>query len=438
MTVTSADLSEGSMADSMLRLQGTGYVPGVAHGTLQRGTGRPGSIALIGPSDVVGPLGDPAGLIVVDGAPLSHRMIGLVARGLPTVLISTAQATRLLPGSPLWLDGATGLITDGEPGPAERSPPPPPESGRAVRLADGTKVRLMASVRGTAGVQKAVGCGAASIGLVRSEFLGADRSRPPDRAYFRQAFQELDEAAGRLKLTIRLIDLAADKPPSWLTDATELLRPLGMQGVRLYRLDPVRRVLDAQLGALAEWAERRPVEVLIPFLGSLQELTHWTRLVRDALPDSTPVGAMLETPAAVLDIRNWSAITDFVAIGCNDLMQCLFGADRDEPRVRDCLDPYAPVLYRLLNDVAAAAPRRVESVRLCGVLPRLAGVLPLLVGVGLRQFSVDPVWIPYLARDLAVGTLPDAEALAGRVMACRHSDEVRAMLGLPQRPAGTV
>jgi phosphoenolpyruvate-protein kinase (PTS system EI component) len=270
-----------------------------------------------------------------------------------------------------------------------------------------------------------------AIGLVRSEFIGSDRSQPPDVAFFRQAFKALDESAGTLTLTIRLIDLASDKPPGWLAGARDLLRPLGMQGARLYRHKPIRRVLDAQLAAIAGLAERRAAEVLIPYLDSLPELTHWTRLVRDALPEGVPVGAMLETPAAVLDIRNCSAMTDFVAIGCNDLMQCLFGADRDEPRVRDSLAPYAPVLYRLLGDAAADVPERRESVRLCGVLPRLAGVLPLLVGIGFRGFSLDPVWIPYLARDLSALTLRDVADLARRVTACRHSHEVRTLLGLP-------
>ena len=95
MTDRSAHSSASSMADSILRLQGTGYVPGVARGVLRRGIGHANSIGLITAMDVDGPLEGPVALIVVDGAPLSHRMIGLAALGLPTVLISAAQASRL-------------------------------------------------------------------------------------------------------------------------------------------------------------------------------------------------------------------------------------------------------------------------------------------------------------------------------------------------------
>ena len=119
---------------------------------------------------------------------------------------------------------------------------------------------------------------------------------------------------------------------------------------------------------------RRAVEVLIPYLGRLPELTYWARLVRDALPIGVPVGAMLQTPAAVLDIGSWLAMTDVIAIGCNDLMPCLFGADRDEPRVCDSLDPCAPVPYRLLGNPATDVAEHRASVRLCGVLPRPGSV----------------------------------------------------------------
>jgi phosphoenolpyruvate-protein kinase (PTS system EI component) len=110
-------------------------------------------------------------------------------------------------------------------------------------------------------------------------------------------------------------------------------------------------------------------------------------------------------------------------------MQCLFGADRDEPALRGCLDPYAPVLYRLLGHAADQTGVNLDRVRLCGVLPRLAGVLPVLVGLGYRRFSVDSAWIPYLAEGLRALTLADARDLAMQVRACSESREVRELLG---------
>ncbi len=107
---------------------------------------------------------------------------------------------------------------------------------------------------------------------------------------------------------------------------------------------------------------------------------------------------MAESPAAVLAMPHWFEVADFVAIGCNDLMQCLFAADRDLAEVRRHLDPYSPELFRFLKQAAEAAGDNINKVQLCGLLPQLPGVLPVLLGMGFRVFSVAPVMIPYLAK----------------------------------------
>lgn len=422
------------MPDPDLRLQGMAYAPGIARGVLRRGVGQPGAVAVVGEAEAEKvPISDrPAAFIVVDGVPLSHGMIGLVAHNIPVVLVSARQAAQLQPGTEVRVDGASGLVT-GDPGDAASStlPPSNPESGKPVHLADGAAVWLLASVRSARGAAEAVSRGAGGIGLVRSEFLGGDEPRPPDTTYFTAAFEALCEAAAPLRVTVRLLDLAGDKPPRWLPEARELLRPLGRQGAHLFHREPIRTVIDAQLRSLGGLCGRYDLEVLIPYLGRREELTYWTRFVRRELPPGVAVGAMLETPAALLDLANWIDTADFLEIGCNDLMQCLFGADRDEYDLRECLDPYAPVLYRLLRQAAEAAGESLDRVRLCGVLPRLAGTLPVLVGLGFQRFSIEPAWIPYLARNLRTLALHDARELADRVTGCRESAEVRALLGVP-------
>lgn len=415
------------------QIQGMGYVPGVARGVLHRGSAGAGAIALVGQREAISLAARPEGLVVVDGAPLSHGAIGLMGLGIPTVLISGFQAQRLDPGVELWVDGASGLISSAAPT-AQQSqalPVPVPEAGQPVRLADGTPVSLMASVRSAAEAGRAVRRGATAIGLVRSEFLGRDEEVPPDARYFTRELEALCHDAKPLVITLRLLDLAADKPPRWLPDAERLLRPLGMQGARLFASEPVGAVLRAQLEAVTALSDRFEIDVLVPYLGRGEEMRHWTGFVRKSLPPGIAVGAMVETPAAVLDLSNWCEETDFVALGCNDLMQCLFGADRDEPALRSCLDPYAPVLYRFLAQSAGAAREHLDRVRLCGVLPRLAGALPVLVGLGFRGFSVDSAWIPYLAKGLGSQTVEDAADLARQVCACRDSRRVREVLGLP-------
>jgi phosphoenolpyruvate-protein kinase (PTS system EI component) len=202
-----------------------------------------------------------------------------------------------------------------------------------------------------------------------------------------------------------------------------------MQGSRLYPYEPIRTVVRNQLTALAKLSEHYPIEVLIPFIGRRDELIRWIEFVRRDLPGSVPVGAMAETPAAVLDLANWGDLVDFFSIGTNDLIQYYFGADRDEPTLSNMLDPYDPALFRLLQQVVDFAGEYRDGIRLCGVLPRLSGVLPVLVGLGFRHFSVDPIWIPYLAQALYSQSLSDVKALARRACLCRDSKEVGKTLG---------
>jgi phosphoenolpyruvate-protein kinase (PTS system EI component) len=137
---------------------------------------------------------------------------------------------------------------------------------------------------------------------------------------------------------------------------------------------------------------------------------------------------MAETPAAVLAMAHWFNEADFVAIGCNDLMQCLFAADRELVELSRYLDPYAPELFNFLQQAATAAGNNIDKVQVCGLLPQIPGVLPVLLGMGFRVFSVAPVMIPYLANTVNVTDLAEAEALAHRVCSSRHSQQVRDLL----------
>lgn len=422
------------MGKQAIQIQGMAFVPGYARGVLRRGRAAagPGVIAVVrqgklGPFPAL-----PEAVIVVEAAPLSHDMIGLLALGLPTILIDEQQAARLEEGIAVSVDGAAGqMATTGSRAFLLPSAPPAPEVGKPVLSREGIPVQLCASIRSVEAGRRSVTAGAAAIGLVRTEFLARDDKVPPGTEFFARAFVELCRAAMPLPVTIRLLDLAPDKMPAWMPPQQVPGGALGLQGVRLFDREPVRGVVEAQLRALAELGGQFDLRVLIPYLARHEELRHWTDVVRRALPDGIPVGAMVETPSGALSLADCLQSADFVAVGCNDLMQCLFGADRDRAELRQYLDPYAPPLYRLLREMAEDAAPRLADVQLCGVLSQVAGVLPVLLGLGYRVFSVDPVWIPWLARTVRSTVISDAAVLAADVCACIESSQVRKCLGVP-------
>jgi len=245
-------------------LQGTPYVPGLVSGVLQWGMGGlgAGKLCVLSHKDigliVQGPQADEqalarkfhgAGIIAVGGAPLSHSMIRLFSLGVPTVIVSSEQLMGLSDGTPLILDGATGLVSDSSQATsaASRIEPLIPRPGASVMTADSAPVRLSASVSGTFGVANAVARGAASIGLVRSEYLLPPDDRSPNADYFESVFEGLCNAARPLPLTVRLVNIAAGKSFNSQVGMSGAQRTLGARGSQLYSIESVHRIFKAQV-----------------------------------------------------------------------------------------------------------------------------------------------------------------------------------------------
>jgi phosphoenolpyruvate-protein kinase (PTS system EI component) len=405
-----------------------GFVPGVARGKLTRKAATTGILLadhrILRSMTVL-----PAGCVLVDAAPFSHASIALLSRGIPTVMVGAEETSQLREGLEVVLDGASGRVLPIEAHDVDLTPSPPPVPCD-LRTLDGEPIDIRASVRSAAAVRLARERGVAAIGLVRTEFLLPEAGAMPDRAFYAEAFNGVLEAAQQLPVTFRLLDLAPDKHPTWVSALPES-GPLGLHGSRLYRHPVVRSVVEAQLQALGPLSRRYQTGLLVPNVDTVEQFQYWRASINAALPDpGVSVGAMLETAGAALAVDRFLAAADLVGFGLNDLMQSLFGADRDLPAVRAQLDPYGPALYRFLRLTAELAGAGVNRVQLCGILPQLPGVLPVLLGLGYRTFSVDVAHAPYLARTVAMRSSAQDRALAEAVCAAASGQAVAALLGV--------
>lgn len=409
-------------------------MPGHARGPVCIGAGSAGaqSIAVLTQAELTRLRVRPAGVILVGGALYAHPTLRLLSQGIPTVLLAAEAAAQLSPGLELSLDGQTGRLTaDAE---VAAAPPPPmrPEPGQPVHTRDGVAIELRCSVTDARGAAAALSAGATAIGLARSEYLYPADGRMPDTDYLIQACDALCAAAAPLPVTFRLIDIAGDKRPPWLPELPGLGGTLGLQGARLYGTEPVRSVYLAQIEALAALAGRYRLRILLPYLVAVEEFERLRTEIRQRVPSAVPIGSMLETPAAALAVREFLAVADFAALGLNDLMQCLFAADRYRPELCGYLDPYSPIIHRFLREVTALAGPDLGRVQVNGLLAQLPGVLPALIGLGYRAFSVDPVMLPWLAQTVRQTDTGAAAALADAVCAARCSTAVRALLLPPE------
>lgn len=359
-----------------LQLRGIPYAPGYAKGRLQRQITKSATdIILLVEQHQFRCVAEhkPAGLVVVDGAPFSHAMIQLLSLEIPIVIIGEKDVNQFPQGIDLEIDGSSGSIKQ-LPAPQSRDyrPPPAPLFGQPVQSADAVDVSLCASVSSAESTTKALNKG----------IKGA----------------------------------------------------LGLQGVRLYDWEAIRRVMYAQVSALEHLHSQYRLQLIIPYVSSLGQFRRWRNTIHQLMSKPIPIGAMLETPATVLDINNWLNLADFAAIGTNDLMQCLYGADRDLHQVQRYLNPYNPVLLRVLQQAAKDAGDGISRVQLCGLLTQFPGILPLLLGMGYRLFSVEPRRIPYLARTIAQTNIAQTRQLTQQACSAPNAKSVCKLLNVALAP----
>ena len=204
---------------------------------------------------------------------------------------------------------------------------------RTVTL-DGIEISVMANVRSREDVELAMECGADGIGLFRTEpFFLSTKHFPSDKEFAEFLLHSLHPARGR-HIDVRLLDIGADKNPTYLHLPSERDPFLGRRGVRVLRQYP--DLLEAQLRAVLEVSQQFRIGVLIPMVTTESDVVQVAgRLHKLAaemgIRELPRVGAMIETPAAALSIPSLKKHVHFFSIGSNDLTQYTMAAGREIP-----------------------------------------------------------------------------------------------------------
>ena len=354
-----------------------------------------------------------AGFVTDVGGKTSHTAI--VARSLDIPAVVGARAASQLVRQDDWviIDGDAGIVIV-DPSPiilAEygfRQRQVELERERLARLRhtpaitlDGHKIELLANIEQPSDAAVAVRAGALGVGLFRSEFLfmGKSGHLPDEDAQYRAYCEALEGMQG-LPLTIRTVDIGADKPLDKGHKDTHLNPALGLRAIRWSLADPA--MFRTQLRAVLRTAAHGKVNLLFPMLAHTQEIQQTLAQValarmeldaRGAVYGPVALGAMIEVPAAALMVRTFLQYFDFLSIGTNDLIQYTLAIDRADEAVAHLYDPLHPAVLRLVADVIAECQRQGKSVSVCGETAGDVTMTRLLLGLGLRSFSMHPAQI---------------------------------------------
>ncbi|MEK8045600.1 MAG: phosphoenolpyruvate--protein phosphotransferase [Burkholderiales bacterium PBB6] len=271
---------------------------------------------------------------------------------------------------------------------------------------DGQSVELLANIEMPRDAGAVIDAGAVGVGLFRSEFLFMNRGgNLPDEDEQFIAYREVVEALKGLPVTIRTVDIGADKPLERMS-AHELrhehtLNPaLGLRAIRWSLSEP--EMFGQQLRAILRASAFGKVRILIPMVAHLSEV-HRVRQALDraqaelrarGVPfTDVELGAMIEVPAAALMLPSLLRYFDFVSIGTNDLIQYTLAIDRADEAVSHLYDPWHPAVLHLIAQTISQANALGKGVCVCGEMAGDPAFTELLLAMGLRSLSMHPAQV---------------------------------------------
>ena len=393
----------------------------------------------IAPADMLA-LRSALGFAIDLGGTTSHMAILARSMNVPAVLGLGSASETIRDDDWLILDGEAGLVivAPDEAVLAEyrhRQAAGQLEKDRLRRLLtvpavtlDGVPVQLFANIEQPAEAAHALDAGAEGVGLFRSEFLFLNRRELPGEDEQYEAYRDAVLGMQGRPVTIRTLDVGADKELSPEFGLSSPNPALGRRAIRYCLSAPT--VFLTQLRAILRASAHGPVRLLIPMLAHGHEIDQALRLIDQAraqlgerrigFDPYLPVGGMVEVPAAALVAGLFIRRLDFLSIGTNDLIQYTLAIDRTDHEVAALYDPFHPAVLRLISMTIRAARKANKPVAVCGEMAGDWGATRLLLGMGLAQFSMHPASLLRVKQEIL---LADAGKLAPKVARLLASDE---------------
>ncbi len=301
---------------------------------------------------------------------------------------------------------------------------------------DGTPVELQANIELPDDVERALEAGATGVGLFRTEFLFLNRDDLPSEDEQFEAYRMAAEAMPDRPVTIRTLDLGADK----IINGADRGGPnpaLGLRAIRFCLAEPA--MFLTQLRAILRASAYGKVRLLVPMLAHAHEIDivfQYVQQARDTLEamgvpydHGIEIGGMIEIPAAALAAPLFVKRLDFLSIGTNDLIQYTLAIDRTDDTVAHLYDPLHPAVLQLVAGTIRAAVKAGKPVAVCGEMAGEVAHTRLLLGFGLRQFSMHPALLLTVKQQVLRATLSEAEALASRILRADDPEKTRQLLG---------
>jgi phosphotransferase system enzyme I (PtsI) len=391
------------------------------------------------------------GFATVLGGAEGHTAIMARALGLPAVLGTPGLLQGIKTGDMVIVDGRRGRVIV-NPGHStldeytnlrETLRRAQRQLARLRRLPavtrDGVQIALNANVELPRELELVRQAGAAGIGLLRSEFMFMNREDLPSEDEQYAMLREVVEAMEGRPVTVRTLDVGSDKL-AYSLEGHISPGPNPALGLRAIRLSlKLPKLMEAQLAAILRAGAHGPVRILLPMISTPSEMRQVRAMlesvakrlrrrhvkIADPLPE---LGAMIETPGAALSADALAVVSDFFAIGTNDLTQYALAIDRGDEQVAHLYNPLHPAVLRLIQFSIEAGLRAGIRVSICGEVAGDARFTPLLLGLGARDLSMASANIARIKQRIRAIDMMEAARRARVIMEQSDAGRIATLL----------
>ena len=388
------------------------------------------------------------GIVLATGGVTSHASILAKSFEIPTVVGVDHLTEAVHEGDDIIVDGNSGVIY---------VEPPPDVAKEYDRLdrqyrafnreldalknepaetTDGRRVHLYANIGLIADVLLAHRHGAEGVGLYRTEFPFLTYREFPDEEEQYQLYVRMVRGMEGRPVTIRTLDLGADKYPAYIRSPREDNPFLGWRSIRISLEAP--ELFKVQLRAILRAATLGRIRILFPMISSIEEIRRAKELLEEAKDElrqqgrdfdpSVPIGMMIEVPSAVWLATQLIREVDFFSIGTNDLIQYLLAVDRNNRKVAPLYEPLHPAVLMAVHETVQAAKGAGKWVGMCGEMAADPLCTLVLLGLGLDDLSMGPFFIPVIRRMIRSVPYAAARTMTRDVLTMSTIKEVKGYL----------
>jgi len=388
------------------------------------------------------------GILLATGGVTSHASILARSFEIPTVVGIEHLTDAVHEGDELVVDGNSGVVYVNPGADVAREYDRLDREYRAfnreleglkhlpAETTDGRRVSLYANIGLIADLMFAHRHGAEGIGLYRTEFPFLTFREFPDEEEQYQLYVRVVRGMEGRPITIRTLDVGADKYPGYLRLPREENPFLGWRSIRISLEMP--EFFKVQLRAILRAATEGRVRVLFPMISSVEEIRRAKELLEETKEElrregqefdgNVPVGMMVEVPSAVTLAHQLIREVDFFSIGTNDLIQYLLAVDRNNRKVAPLYEPLHPAVLAAVHETVQAARGAGKWVGMCGEMASDPLCTLVLVGLGLDDLSMGPFFVPVVKRIIRSIPYGSARTIARDVLAMSTVKEVKGYL----------